>query len=178
MQKVYAEIYSIDYEKLLSRIQEKRELKKIIKVFVTKPFGLKTIMRSIGLINPIIKKEAKKYGLAFSVLRIVDNNQVYKNEGEGGNSILNIFASITDIDYQKMAEAISASTSKKKTKDSNDTVSEVIRIVKPFINDTMSTIPTSAISELFDVLIRNKITKLAGDYGVSLLDISVNSSEA
>ena len=90
--------------------------------------------------------------------------------------MLNILASIANIDYHKMAEAISASTSKKKTKDSNDTVSEIIRIVKPFISDTMSTIPTSAISVLFKLLDQNKIIELAGDNGVFLSGITVNSS--
>ena len=176
MQQVYAEINSIDYEQLLSSIQEKKELNKIIKAFVTKPLGLRTIKRSLGVISPIIKKEAKKYGLVFSVLRIDDNTLIHQETG--GKNMLDILASIENIDYHKMAEAISASTSKRKTKVSNDKVPEVIRIIKPFIGDTMATIPTSAISELFDLLIRNKITELAGDYGVYLSGISVSPSEA
>ena len=85
--------------------------------------------------------------------------------------MLNISASI-DIDYDKLSKRISESKDKKDS-NLNKRVYETVRIVKPFIGKTMSTIPPSAIAELFDLLAKEKIIELAGDAGVTISSISV-----
>jgi hypothetical protein len=65
--------------------------------------------------------------------------------------------------------------SDKKENENNFDVAGIIKIVEPFIADTMKTIPPKAIAELFMLLGREQIMKLAKNFGVELSDISVTA---
>jgi len=189
--KLYAELKHIDYEKLFSGIYESYQttkithkkqnffssvvsgisngLKELFRTVVINSWSLKKIIENPSLLKLQAVNQSKKYGASFTVLKIGDDTLI--NERTGGKNMLNISASI-DIDYDKLSKRISESKNKKDS-NLNKRVYETVRIVKPFISKTMSTIPPSAIAELFDLLAKEKIIKLAGSAGVTISSISV-----
>ena len=88
--------------------------------------------------------------------------------------MLNISVSIESSDYKTLLNTIEPNSQKTgKSNNNGKVVGEVIRIVKPFIADTLSTIPPSAIAELFDLLARDKVVDLAKKYGVHLSAVDI-----
>ena len=115
---------------------------------------------------------AKDYGVHLSFLTA--DSQPVKMMNKGERYMLNISVSIKNIDYKTLLNAIEPNSQKTgKSNNKGNVVGEVIRIVKPFIADTLSTIPPSAIAELFDLLARDKAVDLAKKYGVQLSDIDI-----
>lgn len=176
MIQLNAELHHIDYEKLLSRIQDAKEKQAGIPYWLVKIAG-KLLTSNIGFImKPItlftknrISVFAEGYGIYFTELSIKDVTLI-RTENEGGN-MLDISVSIEKIDWDKLVSVIGGISNR--AFDNNGTLPEVVRIIKPFVNETMATIPLNAIAELFDLLVKDKVVGLAEDYGVTVSEISV-----
>ena len=187
--QLYAELQHIDYDKLLSHIRgaykntHKRQdffsslfsgftngLKQFFGKLVINPWILKKITENPSFLKSPAAKLSQKYGVLFTVLKIESDTLISKKTGE--KNMLNISATIGDIDYDRLARRI---TESKDRKDGvgNERIYEAVRIVKPFIDKTMATIPPSAIAELFELFARDKIIKLAGEAGVTISNVSV-----
>ena len=115
---------------------------------------------------------AKDYGVCLTFLTVDSEPPKMPNKAE--RNMLNISVSIKSIDYKTLLNAIEPNSQKTgKVNDNGNVVGEVVRIVKPFIADTLSTIPSAAIVELFDLLARDKVVDLAKKYGVQLSAIDI-----
>ena len=82
-----------------------------------------------------------------------------------------ISVSLESIDWDKLIAALVKPT--KKTKSNDNTLQEIVRIIKPFIGRTMGTVPPSAIAELFDLLAEDKAIAIAANYGLDISLVSV-----
>ncbi|MCL2677830.1 MAG: hypothetical protein FWE85_02120, partial [Clostridiales bacterium] len=112
---------------------------------------------------------AEEYGVFFTTLQI--RGVALIKTKAGGSDMLNISVSIEKIDWDKLANVMGGAA--KKPQGGKDTLQEVMRIAKPFIGKAMETIPPSAIAELFDLLLKDKVCELAGKHGVTVSGVSV-----
>ena len=178
--QLYVKLHHIDYGKMLSRIQDQNQNPKedlsgclggLIRTFGK--LGLLTNSFTIGIAKKFIKSSVtdltKGYGIYLSVLEIRGITIIRENRG--GDNMLNISASIANIDWDKLMDTMGGPA--KKSNGNDDILREVVRIIKPFIGETMATIPNEAIAELFDLLARDKVIDVAWDYGVEVSDITV-----
>jgi len=170
---VYAELYGIDYVKFLSRLQKERARQSLLSSFLLRfaksAFILKRVVSHPLLMKKQIVKLADYYGVTFSVLMIGDD--VLIQNRLGGRSMLNISVSVDSIDYGKIVDIIGESAKG----GTNSVLPEVARILKPFIGETMATVPPSAIAELFDLLGKDKVVGLLGNYGIAVSEVSVEA---
>ena len=173
-------LYKIDYDVMLSKIQDSDQSPKsemagclsgLIKI--TGKAGLLTNHRVLKLFRTTIKKSvtnlAEGYGVYLAELEIEGVTIIHENRG-GGN-MLNISVSLESIDWDKLMAALVKPA--KKTKSNDNTLQEIVRIIKPFIGRTMGTVPPSAIAELFGLLAEDKVIKLAKNYGLGISVVSV-----
>ena len=126
---------------------------------------------TIHIISPrILSWVEKNIGIAATI----KNLDSFVNIKSGGDNMYNINVSIGAIDFGKLGSRIN--NPRAKTRDTNSSkLNEVVRIVTPFIGKTIETIPAEAITELFNLLGRDKVFEIAGDYGIELKDIAVHS---
>jgi len=172
MIELYARLERIDYDKLLSRIQSREGLGTLASWFVKAPvisFGLKRAW----LMRSPLRKLAEGYGVSLTLLRLNSKTLIDK----GGRGMLNLSVSIESIDYQKLAGAISA-WMRSEGGIGSETLRKVAETVKPFIGETMSTIPPDAIAKLFDLLARDVLIEKAGSLGVKISEVSLEPDEA
>jgi hypothetical protein len=174
MAQLYAELYHIDYKKLLSQIQEQKEMSVGAPLWLIEFLG-KLLTSHVGfLLNIVIPRGkiagfAEEYGVTFTKLIIKDVTLIKTKTG--GSNMLNISASIDKVEWGKLLSVLGGPAKKPKVGD--DTLQKVIKIVEPFIANTMDTIPNEAIAELFNLLARDKVMALARNYGVRLSGVSV-----
>jgi hypothetical protein len=113
---------------------------------------------------------AREYGLHADVLTIEEGkDSTYVKRGD--SAMLTVSATIGKIDYGKILDAIKPAGG---SRDST-TIDRIMQIIQPFIADTLETIPHSAMAELFMLLGREQVMKLAEEFGIRLSDLSVTS---
>jgi len=173
---LYAEIRHIDFDKLLSHIQDAEKPKTVLSGIASEiwkvalnPFIIKRLLKHPFVMKRIILGFAEEYGVTFYGLKV--GYGVFAHNGESENCILNAMVLIDNINYSKLADVISDMLKSAGTKNNNHTVTEVLRIIKPFISETMETVPLSAIVELFELLAREKVIVLAQNCGITISDI-------
>ena len=176
MIQVFAGLVGVDYEKLLLRIHEHKKkqtaippwLLEVLGRLLTSPAGL-----ALNLIAPLAKGRIIDFsgscGVYFSELIIRDVN-IIKTKREGRN-MLDISVSVASVEWDKLADTLIGRT--KSGGNGNTTLQDLVRIVKPFIAETMATIPPAAIVELFGLFAKEKAIELAGRHGIVVSDISV-----
>jgi len=173
MIQLNAKLHSIDYSKLLNKVQKQDEkglphwLIRLLGELLTGPIS--------GLAKSLIPKKkveefAREYGLLFTKLEI-NGIALIKNKSED-DYILSIFINVENVDWKTFASFLSGK-SKKYKEQNNTTTSAAIEIIKPFINNTMATVPLSVIIELFDLIGQDKIIKLAEGCGVTVSSIKI-----
>ncbi|MCL1982599.1 MAG: hypothetical protein FWG53_05900, partial [Clostridiales bacterium] len=111
-----------------------------------------------------------EYGVSLSVLKIGGDTLIH--ERTGGSNMLKITASIESIDYGKLARAISRPR-KTNAAESGDKLMKAANILEPFIDNTMATMPASALAELFALFAKEKVVEMADWYGIKLADVSM-----
>lgn len=175
MIQIYAELGGINYEKLLSRIGQEKKRQSKLAAFILKialnTFVLKNAIKHPLLLKTPIVNLATDYGILLNKLKIGGDTLIQKNSESKG--LLNISVMIESIDYSKIISIVNESSKNEKDSVKDATLPEIIRIIKPFIEDTMAMIPSSAIAELFDLLAKDKVIALTGNYGISLSSISI-----
>jgi hypothetical protein len=172
---VTATITRIDYDKLINHLQEEGTqankqnpvLANLIKVAALAPMPV--ISKQI---KKIIEEQADTHGISLGVLEIGDSPASL--EGMDKHNLYKIVASL-DVDFDKLAKTISKSTKKQKG-NSGDTLEEILGIVKPFINETMATIPPSAIAKLTKLLVRDNQDEIA-EIGATILSLDMISGD-
>jgi hypothetical protein len=177
---IYSGLQHINFDKLLSRIQSAERPKTVLSGIVSdiakvalNAFILKRIIKHPFILHRVILGFAEEYGVALSGLRV--GNNTLKNNKTSEDCIMDVKVSIESIDYSKLADIINESMKSTGTKTNNSTVTETIRIIKPFIGETMATVPPSAIVELFELLARDKVIELAQNSGITISDISLET---
>ena len=176
---LYAEIRRINYYKLLSHIQDAGKPKVVLSGIVSdifkgalNVFVIKKILKQPFILKRIILGFAEEYGVSFSELKV--GYGVFAHDGESENCIINAIVLIDNVNYTKLADVISESLKSAGMEKINNKVAGAIRIIKPFIDETMSTVPQSAIKELFELLAREKVIELAQRSGITISDISLD----
>ncbi|MCL1808442.1 MAG: hypothetical protein FWG42_01585 [Clostridiales bacterium] len=177
MMQIYAKLHSIDYGKLLAQIEHAKKrlgntsgLLQIGGALATTPLSLKIIAKRPSLIRSPVTNLLKEYGVSLSPLII--GNDTLISEEKGGSSMLSISASIESIDYGKLARAVSR-PKKTNAASESDKLIKAVKILEPFIDSTMATVPASAIAELFVLLAKERVVELAEEYGVAIADVDV-----
>jgi len=87
--------------------------------------------------------------------------------------MLNINVNIEKIDYLQVFKAVQNLTSKETREGENDLFSKILGIVAPFADKALAMMPPSAIAQLFNLLGKDRVLKLAKDFGVYVTDIKV-----
>ena len=177
---LYSELQYINFDKLLSRIEAAEKpitvlsgiALSVVKVALS-AFVIKRIIKHPSFLRRIILRFTEEYGVILSGLRVGDNAFAQNKESE--YKILNATILIDSIDYTKLADAISESLKSTGRESNNHTLTEAIRIIKPFIAETMATVPPSAIVELFELFAREKVIKVAQNCGISISNISLEA---
>lgn len=174
-------INEIDYGILLGRIKMAVGNKSSVKnqgrngrlLKILRPFvGIINVLPNIFIENQIMK-QAAKFGI-YTTVYIENNKAKIKALNERKIiTMLNLSASIEKIDYQKLINTIQGSSA---SKGGSLVVPDVIKIIEPFLAETMKTIPDAAIAELFMLLGRDKIVEMAQDYGVKISHLSMTDS--
>jgi len=181
MIKLYGELQSIDYDVLISHIQAPHEKRKPVPHWLIKLLGKILESHFSGILRLFApKKEVQEfleeYGVSFSKLEIKGFPLIEKPTR--GKNMLNITVSIDSVNWDVLADrlsGISLSSSNSGVNDNAIQIQQVAEIVKPFINDTMATVPPSAMVELFDLLGKDKVVELAGSCGVKVSMISIEN---
>jgi len=173
MIQLHAELQSIDYAKLLYKIQEPD--KKGVPHWVIKLLGELLTSSVSGIAKILIPKGkirdfAAEYGLSFSKLEVKGINLV-KKITEADN-MLYISAFIKKVDWNIFAGILSG-TAKNQREQDNTHISEAFEIIKPFINDTMATVPSSAIVAMINLFGQDEVIRYAGDCGVIISSLSI-----
>ena len=177
---LYSELQHINFDKLLSRIQDVEKpitvlsgiALRVVKVTLN-AFIIKRIIKHPSLLRRIILRFTEEYGVFLSKLKVGDNAFAQNRESE--RKILNATVLIDNINYTKLAGVISESLKSTGTESNNHTLTEAIRIIKPFINETMATVPPSAIVDLFELLARDKVIELARNCGITISSIKLEA---
>jgi len=181
---INAKLHCIDFDKLLTHIQTPNKTKGPLANFFTKtvkiaisPFVVKRVINSPSILKRLIFSIADEYGVAISELTI--NTKVFLPHNRSAESscgnFLNASIIIDNIDYSVLSTFILESMNSANKANHNAIQSEAIRIIKPFINETVATIPPSAISELFELLAKDKLIEMAKGYGVTLSDVALHA---
>jgi len=175
---IYSGLQHINFDKLLSHIQDAEKPKTVLAGIVSgiaktalSTFVIKRIIKHPFILHRLILGFAEEYGVALSGLRVGSN--VFEHTKKSEECIIDVKVSIGNIDYAKLADVISESLKSTGTKTNNRTVMETIRIIKPFIGETVATVPPSAIVELFELFAREKVIELAQNCGITISDISL-----
>lgn len=176
MIQVFAVIEDIDYGVMTMHVQKRKEHGVLVSLFSTlgmgillNPFVLRKAVEHPSILKHQIKKLAGEYGVSLSALEIGDN--VIEDNGADDRGKYKISITINHINYDKLAGAIGKA--KGKIDEAASEASEAAKIIKPFISTTMATVPPQAVVELFEVLGRDRLIKLAGDYGVTVESVAV-----
>jgi hypothetical protein len=119
----------------------------------------------------LIESQCGKIGILLSSIIIDGRELVSDSSKAGGYFMLELSVKVSDINYKKLMDKIGAGGG------GGFPMPEIAAILKPFINDTMKTIPPSAIAALFELLGRELVLKFADEYGVGLSDISVKGGK-
>jgi hypothetical protein len=175
---VMAGIASIDYDRLVGRLQEsggksKPCLAKMIKIFASPAIGILSLNKYAG-IKDIIKTQVGNYGIVLGTLEIGGSPYSFTDWEE--DDMYKITASL-DVDYSKLAAALSKSM-KNPQGNQNRKLKEALAIVEPFISETMETVPPSAMAALFNLFALEKISELAEAFGVTVELMSIEASHA
>ena len=181
MIQLYGELHSIDYEILASHIQVPLEMRKPVPHWLIKLLGKILVSHFSGILRLIIPKKEiqdffKEYGVSFSKLELKDISLI--EETTDFNNMLNITVSIDRVDWDVLSDrldGIPVSGGSSNLKNGDSQIQQVAEIVKPFINDTVATVPPSAMVELFDLLGKDKVMEWAESYGVTVSAITVKS---
>jgi len=179
---INAKVQHIDYNKLLHRIQIPSKSKGPLANFFTKtvkvavsPFVVRKLIQSPSILKRLIFSVAEEYGVTISELVI--DSKVFSQGNSENNNFMKASILINSVNYETLTKFI-VETIDSKTKVAHDvTFTEVLRIIKPFIGETIATIPLSAISELFELLIKDKIISLAINYGIAVSNIILEPSK-
>ena len=169
---ILAEIDNIDYQvfcRRLAKPKDKGGMWSKIASFFIKP-GLLSLV-PLGFIGNQIRKICSEYGISLSTMHIDKEAPTYRKRG--GLCMFNISTSL-EIDYEKLARTVAESMGKNSIGGSNSTIVELVRIVAPFINNTMATVPPTALLQIFDLLARDKVVKAAESWGVKLVNLDVS----
>ena len=138
----------------------------------------------IKLIKPVLSVASGKIESKIKEVGVTTEISVINKAADlmtGERAPYNILISVESIDYKKLSEKIKekikATDSKPSMSDGPDPekICEAIRIVAPFIGDTFKTIPTEAINELINLLVREKVFEEAADFGIRLSGISLKT---
>jgi len=178
---LYSELRHINFDKLLSRIQGAEKpitvlsgiVARVVKVALS-AFVIKRIIKHPSILRRIILRFTEEYGVFLSELRVGDNAFTQSKESE--SNILNATVLIDSINYTKLAGVISDSLKSTGTESNNHTLTEAIRIIKPFIAETMGTVPPSAIVELFELFARDKVIELVQNCGIVISSIKLEAN--
>ena len=177
---LYSELHHINYDKLLSRIQAAEKpitvlsgiALRVVKVALS-AFVIKRIIKHPSLLRRIILRFTEEYGVILSELGVGDN--VFAQNKESEHKILNVTVLIDSINYSKLADVINESLKSTGRENNNHTLTEAIRIIKPFIAETMASVPPSAIVDLFELLARDKVIELAQNCGITISSIQLEA---
>jgi hypothetical protein len=87
-----------------------------------------------------------------------------------------ISIAIEEIKYSKFAAKLFEKLTSHQAKGGEDNLfRQIFKIVEPFADKTLRTIPPSAIAQLFDLLGKNAILALAKEFGVNMTDIQISA---
>jgi len=175
---ISAKLNHIDYGKLLTRIQTPDKSKgplanffaKTIKVAIS-PFVIKKLLNSPSILRRLIFSVADDYGITISELSI--ESKVFSQPCVESDRALNASIIIGSIDYAMLSKVIVESLDSKNTIKRDATLLEVVRIIKPFIGETIATIPPYAIVELFELLVKDKVIESVKKYGIEVSNITL-----
>jgi len=181
MIQLYGELHSIDYETLAAIIQTPPDNRSPIPQWMIKFLGNTLTSHFSGILRLIVpKKEIREfievYGVSFSKLEL--KGILLIDEIAGADNILTISISIKSVDWDVLADrliSISESSGISELSDDEKQAERVAEIVKPFINDTMKTVPMAAVIELFEVLWKDELIKLMESCGVVISEILIES---
>jgi len=178
MTQLYAVIEDIGYDTMAATLRKKKEhgvLHSILSAMgiglLTHPFILRKAIEHPTILKHQIKKHATEHGINLSILEI--GEKVLEHKEKRGKKMLDISISIKSIDYNKLSSTIGETAHNAESM--NNTVSEVAKIVKPFISETMATIPIDAIPKLFELLGKDKVVEMAEKYGVVVDGVALDA---
>ncbi|MCL2425427.1 MAG: hypothetical protein FWD05_03715 [Oscillospiraceae bacterium] len=175
---INAKLCYIDFKKLITRIQTPSKSKgslanffaKTIKVAIS-PFVVRKMIHSPSILKRLVFSVAEEYGIAISKLTV--DSKVFFKPDTKHSDFIKVSILVDNIDYVTVSKFITETLDSTNEVSHNTTLTEVLRIIKPFIGETMATIPPSAISELFDLLAKEKIVELARNYGIAVSNITL-----
>ena len=175
MIQLYGELQSIDYQKLLSKLEEPKHPHKHVPIWLIKLLSELLESHISSILRPFIPKRKIKhltedFGISFSVLKIKDIDLI--EHKTNADNMLSIIAKIDHVNWGKLSAIINSATKKVEIEQENP-LPEIIKIIKPFINDTMATVPPSAMVELFKLLAKDKIIELASINGIKTSEVLV-----
>ena len=191
MIQLYAELNKIDYDVLISSIQVPIDNRKPVPGWLIKLLGKLLASHLSGLLRLVIPKKeiqefVEEFGVYFSKIELKGIPLI--EEVTNRKNILKISIHIKSVDWAVLADSLSgiaqsgenagtnSQADSSSNADSNNTANQVqqaAEIVKPFISDTMATIPLSAIVKLFDLLWKDKVIEFAKNCGVVVSEVSV-----
>jgi len=179
--KIYGELHSIDYRVLISHIQAPHEKRKPVPHWLVKLLGKLLFSHISGFLRLFVPKSEiheflEAYGVSFSKLELKGISLIDKTPSE--QNMLNISVSIDSVDWDVLSDKLSDISSignELAAGDSAEKTRQLVEILKPFINDTMATIPPSAIVQLFDLLGKDKLVELAKSCGVVVSDVLIET---
>lgn len=162
-------VYNIDCNTLVRRLAEGKKAQIRISLIMELLWRLYSPI-GYGKVKQLAEF-SKHYGVTLDTY--LSKNRTKSINLSGVNYMLKITASINAIDIQKAISEFN----KKTANNASDSllINATLRIIQPFIGKTFATIPPSAIAELFMLFGRDKITELAGSYGIKLTDLSVTA---
>jgi len=181
---VNAKLHYVDYNKLLMRIQTPNKSKGLLAGFFAKtarvaisPFIVRKIINTPSILKRLIFNITDDYGVVISELTI--DGKIFLQSVNGKGGFLNASIIVDNIDCDKLSALISESINSTGKSNHNATLTDVIRIIKPFIGETIATIPPPAIAELFELLAKDKVIEyVEHNYGIAISDVVLTPIES
>jgi len=175
MIQLYGELHSINYQKLLSKLEEPKHPHKHVPIWLIKLLSELLESHISSILRPFIPKRKIKhltedFGISLSILKIKDIDLI--EHKTNADNMLSITAKIDHVNWDKLSASLNRAAKKVEIEQEN-LLPEIIKIIKPFINNTMSTVPPSAYVELFELLAKDKVVESAGLYGIAISEVSV-----
>ena len=174
---IYAELHSIDYDKLLAGVTEHKAARGV-------PFWLIKLLGELltgplsGVLRCFIPKRklhdfVEEYGVSLNVLKV--KGITLLEERVHSECLLKLSGNISKVDWDVLSKSLKSTANKEKTDSKSKLLPEIIKIIKPFIGETMATVPPSAVVALFELLGRDKLIEFAGNHGIMVSTISIKT---
>ena len=169
--QINIQINCINYSEFCSRLLYKKERSKVATWLTSSRRIVKIGLKNPGRLKSIITDLADNYGASLGSVSI--DNDIIINNGPGDKNTWNISITIEKVDYDKLADIIVESMTNPKPPDTNSTFLQIVKILQPFINETMATVPPDAITELLNITTKERVVEFAKHCGLEVAEMFV-----